>query len=170
MGEGWSDYIPCTIFKSEVVCAWLADDPSGIRYFPYNSSYPYKFDSLRKKVQANIGGRDVEIDYSEVHNIGEIWCATLLEINSNIGERIAMQLVIDALKLSASNPGFLDERDAILEALDDMLTNRKLKASDYNNIKKDIWKVFAKFGMGPNAQSNGAQVSGIIADFNPPNS
>ena len=29
-------------------------------------------------------------------------------------------------------------------------------------------KSFAKFGMGPNAQSSGAQLWGIEADFNPP--
>lgn len=91
-------------------------------------------------------------------------------MNRNIGKKIGVQLVVDALKLSPTNPGFLDECDAIFEALDDMLAAGKLKSGDHKKIRSDIWKVFAKFGMGLNAQSNGAQLTGIIPDFTSPTS
>ena len=31
-----------------------------------------------------------------------------------------------------------------------------------------MWKAFAKFGLGPAAKSDGAQLTGIVADFNVP--
>jgi len=169
MGEGWSDYIACVLTKSDVVASWLVNDPTGIRNFPYDSKYPCNFSHLGTVV--NING--VEMDFRDgetydEHNIGEIWCATLLDMNRTIGENIGFQLVIDALKLSPTNPGFLDERDAILEAADDMIIARKLNNEDAKKIKEGIWKVFSKYGMGPKAQSHGAQFSGIVADFNPP--
>lgn len=36
MGEGWGDYIACTVNQTEVVGAWVTDNPGGIRRFPYN--------------------------------------------------------------------------------------------------------------------------------------
>jgi extracellular elastinolytic metalloproteinase len=109
------------------------------------------------------------IDYTEVHNGGEIWCATLLEMNRNItNDNLSVQLVVDALKLSPTNPSFLDMRDSILEALDDKLESNQISEDEYTQIKKGIWKAFAKFGMGPNASSNGPQLNGIATDFNMP--
>ncbi len=156
MGEGWSDYIPCTINNITVVGTWAANSTDGIRKFAYDSDFPDNFGDLGK-------GR-----YTEEHNIGEIWCATLMEMNREIGVTLGPQLVIDALKLSPANPSFLDMRDAILTALDDKLNDSQLSSSDYSTARKGIWTVFAKFGMGPNARSNGASLSGIVADFNMP--
>ncbi len=154
MGEGWSDYIACTINQSVVVGDWVVNDPGGIRGFPYDSNFPDHFGKLGT-------GR-----YTEEHNIGEIWCATLLEMNRNIGANLGLQLVVDALKLTPANPSFLDARDAILAALDDMLQAGKLSTSEFDTARTGIWLAFAKFGMGPNARSNGASLSGIVADFN----
>jgi extracellular elastinolytic metalloproteinase len=171
MGEGWSDYIACILTKSNVVASWVVNNPNGIRNFPYDSNYPCDFSHLGMIV--NINGSQVDFRDGETydeHNIGEIWCATLLDMNRAIGEKLGVQLVVDALKLSPTNPGFLDERDAILEALDDMLSDGKLNVADAKKIKEAIWRVFAKYGMGPKAQSFGAQLSGIVADFNPPTS
>jgi hypothetical protein len=77
--------------------------------------------------------------------------ATILEINREIGEKIGVQLSVDALKLSPTNPGLW-----------------KLNAADHGKIKRGIWKLFAKFGIGSKAQPNGAHLPGIIPDFNPP--
>jgi extracellular elastinolytic metalloproteinase len=156
MGEGWSDYIPCTINGTIVVGDWVVDDPSGIRKFPYGSNFPDNFGDL------GIGR------YDEVHNIGEIWCATLLEMNRNIGASLGVQLVVDALKLTPASPSFLDARDAILAALDDMRESGSLSSSGYEDARRGIWQAFARFGMGPGARSNGATLSGIVADFNTP--
>jgi subtilisin-like proprotein convertase family protein len=91
-----------------------------------------------------------------------------MEMNRNIGANLGVQLVVDALKLTPANPSFLDARDAILAALDDMLDGGNLDANEYETARRGIWEAFARFGMGPNAQSNGASLSGIVADFNTP--
>lgn len=156
MGEGWGDYIACTINNSTVVGSWVVNQTDGIRGFPYTSNFPDTF--------AKIGtGR-----YDEVHNIGEIWCAILMEVNRKIGKKLGVQLVIDALKLSPANPSFLDMRDAILAALENKLTAGQLTANEHATVRQALWSVFARFGMGPNARSNGASLSGIVADFQPP--
>jgi hypothetical protein len=43
-----------------------------------------------------------------------------------------------------------------------------LSQEQYKKIKLAIWESFAKFGMGSGAQSNGAQLDGIVANFNAP--
>lgn len=92
--------------------------------------------------------------------------ATALEMNRNIGDELGAQLVVDALKLVQTNPSFLNMRDAILAALKDK--QGSMDPSEYKSAWIGIWKAFGKFGMGPNAQSNGAQLSGIRADFSIP--
>ena len=100
MGEGWGDYIACTITSSTVVGTWVMDTPKGIRGAPCDSSYPGHFGQLGQGI------------YTAPHRVGEIWCATLLEMNRNLntrlgtprGQRLAVQLVVDALKLSPANP------------------------------------------------------------------
>lgn len=156
MGEGWGDYIACTINGTTVVGAWVVDDPTGIRQFRYDASFPDHFGTLGT-------GR-----YTEVHNIGEIWCATLMEMNRTIGAVLGVQLVVDALKLSPANPSFLDMRDAILQAADDLRSAGRLDAAGHATAVAGIWAAFARFGMGPGARCNGASLSGIVADFNVP--
>jgi len=85
MGEGWSDYMACTINNAVVVGNWVLNNPAGIRGFPYDSNYPDGFGKIGT-------GR-----YIEVHNIGEIWCATLMEINRRTNKYFA--------RGSASAPG-----------------------------------------------------------------
>ena len=154
MGEGWSDYIACTINHTTVVGAWVMDNAKGFRMFEYNSNFPDNFGHLGT-------GR-----YTEEHDIGEIWCATLMEMNRNIGANLGLQLVIDGFKLTRANPSFLDSRDAILKALDHMKDTNKLNQDEYIVARNGIRKAFAKFGMGPRASCNGAQLSGIVSDFN----
>jgi extracellular elastinolytic metalloproteinase len=156
MGEGWSDYIACTINNTQIVGDWVVNDPAGIREFPYDSNFPDHFGKLGT-------GR-----YNEEHNIGEIWCATLMEMNRNIGANLGVQLVVDALKLTPANPSFLDARDAILAALDALRQANKLTQAEFDTARTGVWGAFAKFGMGPGARSNGAELSGIVADFTVP--
>ena len=59
-------------------------------------------------------------------------------------------------------------RDAILAALDAKLTAGQLDADEHATARRGLWRVFAKFGMGPGASSNGAFLNGIVADFNTP--
>ena len=156
MGEGWGDYIACVINNITVVGAWVVNRVGGIRGFPYDSSFPDDFGDLGT-------GR-----YTEVHNIGEVWCATLMEMTRNIGKNLAVRIVVDALPLSPVNPSFLNMRDSILRALDNLRGAGAISPGDYTTALKGIWRAFAKFGMGPGARSNGAQLTGIVADFNVP--
>ncbi len=158
MGEGWSDYIACTINNTTVVGAWVVDRPGGIRGFPYDSNFPDHFGNLGQ-------GRYTD---TKVHNNGEIWCATLMEMNRNIGKVLGLQLVVDALKLSPPNPSFLVMRDAIVTALMDKRTAGQLTTNQYRWVLRGIWTAFVKFGMGPGARSHGAQLAGIVPDFNMP--
>ena len=164
MGEGWSDYFACTINDTIVVGDWVVNDPGGIRDFPYDSNFPDNFGDLGT---GRYRGFTVDGDRAP-HAIGEIWCATLLEMNRNIGADLGAQLVVDGLKLTAANPSFLDARNAILAALDDMLAAGQLNAGQHETTLNGIWQAFARFGMGPNAQSNGPFLTGIVADFNTP--
>jgi extracellular elastinolytic metalloproteinase len=171
MGEGWSDYFALTIqnfdksVEKVVTGDWVVANPAGIRGLKYDSSFPDRFGKIGT-------GR-----YNQVHNIGEIWCATLMEMNREIGtalgskergHQLGWQIVVDALKLSPSNPSFLDERDAILKALSDLQTAGRLDADDYQKVNKAVWTTFAKFGMGLNADCLGASLNGIVEDTNVP--
>jgi extracellular elastinolytic metalloproteinase len=171
MGEGWSDYFALTIqnygkAQEKVVTGdWVTKNPKGIRMHPYDEKYPGTFGDI---------GRD---DYVEEHNIGEIWCATLMQMNRNLGaelgsaelgHQLGWQIVVDGLKLTPANPSFLDARDAILQALDDLKDVGRLSEDQYNKARKGAWRAFSDFGMGPNASSFRASLRGIVADFDLP--
>ena len=156
MGEGWGDFVACIINNTTVVGDWVVENPRGIRGFPYDSNFPDGFGQLGT-------GR-----YTGVHNIGEVWCATLMEMSRRIGKDLAMQLVVDALKLSPANPSFLNMRDALFAGLDHMRTAGQLTDDEHEATLTGMWGAFAKFGMGPAARSNGAQLTGIVADNNMP--
>ncbi|OUB85120.1 M36 family metallopeptidase [Bacillus wiedmannii] len=170
MGEAWSDYFALTIqnFSSDtekvVTGSWVLNNDEGIREFKYDDHFPDHFGKLGT-------GR-----YDEVHNIGEIWCATLMYLNRRIVEKfgkdkgynLTWRIVMDSLKLSQSNPSFLNARDNMLKALRHLQTTNQLSENDFKITTNCFWQTFSKFGMGPNARSNGATLSGIVADFENP--
>ncbi|WP_250009212.1 M36 family metallopeptidase [Actinoplanes sp. M2I2] len=156
MGEGWGDFFACVHTGADVVGAWVVDQAVGIRGHRYDDRHPGHFGRL---------GRE----YREVHEVGEVWCATLLEMTRRLGsEQLALGLVMDALKLSRANPGFLDMRDAILTALTDLLSAGRLSATRTAEARTAVWGAFARFGMGPAARSAGARLEGIEPDFTTP--
>ena len=173
MGEGWSDYIACTILGTTVVGSWVVNNPQGIRGFLYDSNFPDNFGNLGSGRYAADPSSGFPLDE---HNVGEIWCATLLEMNRRLaaelgdpqGRHLSVQLVIDALKLSPALPSFLDMRDAILRAVDNKRTAGQLDADRHAKTRHAILSTFAHFGMGPAARCNGATLTGIVADFTPP--
>jgi extracellular elastinolytic metalloproteinase len=156
MGEGWGDYIACTINDSTVVGSWVVNRPVGIRRHAYDDSFPGKF--------GDIGSAQ----YREVHDIGEIWAAMLLALNRRLGKTLTLQLVVDALKLSPANPSFLQMRDAILAALNAKGQSGQLTASQVRSHTAAAWEVFARYGMGTGARSTGASLTGIVGDDTTP--
>lgn len=178
MGEGWSDYFALTIqnclalirnpqAKERVVTGdWVINDSNGIRLAPYDDNYPGTFGSI---------GRPPYDD--DEHAIGEIWCATIMKMNRDLGSalgdrvrghRLAWQIVVDGLKLTPANPSMLDARDAILKALEDRKNSGSLSVTDFNKANRAAWGAFARFGMGPNARSIGASLEGIVEDTSLP--
>jgi uncharacterized repeat protein (TIGR01451 family) len=183
MGEGWSD------FYALALLAEAADDPHaayamggyatenffglkenyyfGIRRYPYSTDLnknPLTFkdiDPLQAIPHTGVPLNPIDtfnpVFASEVHNQGEVWCAVLWEMRANLvdkhgfaGNRVALQLVTDALKLTPRNPNFLQARDAIILA--DQVNNGGVNFND-------IWRAFAKRGMGFTAMSPDASTT-----------
>lgn len=112
-----------------------------IRRRPYSTDFSYN-EFTYKNIDA------------EVHNLGEIWTTVLWDMywalankygydpdfkNKTAGNNIAIQLVMDGMKLQPCLPGFIDGRNAILKA--DTINNAAANACL-------IWEVFARRGFG----------------------
>ena len=135
MGEGWSDYFALTVqnygqpVERTVTGDWVTGRPGGIRNFPYDQNYPLDLRDLGTSVNSLRNGRAVNppINMSEQHNVGEVWCATLMHAQRLVGRtlgdpklrrELCWQVVVDAFKIMPSNPTFIQARDATLAALD----------------------------------------------------
>ncbi|RYY15886.1 MAG: arginyl aminopeptidase, partial [Cytophagaceae bacterium] len=183
-GEGWSDYL-ALMLTTNWATAQLTDGPNarpvgtyaagqattgaGIRRYPYSTSL-----TTNPLTYANVATS------TEVHNIGEVWCAALWDmtwgiiqqkgsINTNLyngagngGNSIALNLMMQGLKLQPCQPGFLDARDAILAA-DSLLYQGQYHCA--------IWNAFARRGMGFSAvQGLSTSATDQVAAFDtPPN-
>ena len=163
-GEGWSDYNGLILTtdwsialitdgfnkKRPIGTYVLGQQPTGagIRLYPYSTNI-----SINPLTYANMGVAPVG---TEVHNIGEILCATLWDMTWNIiqtdginpnffdntvagGNSVAYKLVIEGLKLQGCSPGYIDVRNGILQA-DQNLYGGAHYCS--------IWSAFARRGMG----------------------
>lgn len=160
MGEGWSDFFACTALGKTVVGDWVVNRPAGIRKFPYTEDFPDTYADLGTGRYAS----------GEPHNLGELWCATLMSLARRLGAPLTCQVVVDALKLTVANPSFLAARDAILLAARHHGEADPGGSPDATEaLVHTVWQVFAHYGMGPGARTDGAAVlSGIVADFDPP--
>ena len=162
MGEGWSDFIglwmttqatdkgPTPRFVGSYLSGGTSAAGPGFRTYPYSTNI-----SANPLTYGKVGSNAT---YSETHALGEVWAATLWDLNwqfiyrygynadmfaaSTGGNNKLLKLVLDGCRLQVCNPGFLDGRDAILRA--DTLTNRAANADI-------IWNVFARRGMGYSA-------------------
>jgi fimbrial isopeptide formation D2 family protein/uncharacterized repeat protein (TIGR01451 family) len=133
----------------------------GIRRFPYstdNSVNPMTWadvDDVTNNLSGGIMPDPLGFNLNggaEVHNIGEIWALTLWEVRSRViadpagangdvptGNHTMLQMVIDGLKMTPVDPGFIEARDAILDA--DCATNACAN-------EDSIWGGFADRGLG----------------------
>src|SRR5690554_582966 len=118
----------------------------GIRPRPYSTDF--NINEMTYAATNNTGA------ISQPHGIGFVWATMLWDLtwalidkhgmdpdvyNGTGGNNIAMHLVIQGLKLQGCNPGFVDGRDAILQA-DQLLYNGENTCL--------IWEVFANRGLG----------------------
>ena len=165
MGEGWSDYFALTVQnyfwgqEKTVTGDWVVNDPAGIRRAGYDDNYPFGYGDL--------------VTSPEAHDIGEVWCAALMMMTRKLrqalgdnraGSRLAWHMVVDELKLTQPNPTFLEARDAILRALDDLRAIGRVSGEMHALARRAAWEAFAHFGMGVNALSADADVGGIEPD------
>lgn len=175
-GEGWSDYfgIWLTIEPGDAgtdrrgVGTYVLGESTtgdGIRDYPYSTDMsidPRTYDAIKTAAVP--------------HGVGSTWAAMLWEMtwalidqygfDPNVytgtgGNNIALQLVIDGLKLQPCSPGFVDARNAILQA--DQVNN-----AGANQCL--LWNAFAKRGLGYSATqgSSGSRSDGVQAFDLPP--
>ena len=176
MGEGWSDYLGVVMTiqpgdagdEERPMGTWLFEqgpDGAGIRPFPYStdmSENPMTYGTID--------------DVSVPHGVGSVWCTMLWDLtwafidqygydadiyNGTGGNNMAIQLVMDGMKLQTCQPGFVDGRDAIIAA-DAMLNGGANECL--------IWEVFANRGLGFSASqgSSGSVTDGTEAFDMPP--
>jgi hypothetical protein len=168
LGDWWSIVLtaknPETHVTPRGVGGFVTGQPAGregIRFFPYSADL-----SISPKTFGEIASS------SQVHDVGEIWCAVLWDMYWNLvykhgfdpdfysgdgGNNVALQLVMDGLKLQPCNPTFLEARDAILSA----------DQVNYGGANQcEIWRAFARRGMGVNANVLGTHNSvNVTEDF-----
>lgn len=178
MWIGWSDWVALVLTADSSETATtsrgvgtyvLGQPPSGpgFRDAPYTTDLdvnPLTYDDI-KTLNAPFG-------------VGAVWASLLWEVYWNLveshgfnediygdwtagGNNLALQLIVDGMKLLPCSPGFVDGRDAILQA-DEMLTGGANRC--------DIWRGFAKRGLGVSADqgSAGSKSDGIEAFDLPP--
>jgi hypothetical protein len=171
MGEGWSDILAIVLEMESVdtdrtlkaVGQYVTGDTQrGVRQFGYSTNMttnPLRFSDAGRTQQ--------------VHQLGEIWATMLFEgywnmVNKNgfdiafrtnpdgnRGNNMFLKDVITGMKLQPCNPTFVQARDAILQA-DQQLFNGANRC--------ELMRGFAKRGMGANAQNNGQ----FVDDFTIP--
>ena len=154
MGEGWSDFF--TLITS-VKPGDIGTDPRGIGTYVLREneddtgirSFPYSTDlSIYPRTYKDI------LSTTAPHPLGEVWAAMLWDLywamsdkygwdpdlyNGTGGNNMAIQLVMDGMKIQSCNPGFVDGRDAILAA----------DVANYDGANQClIWEVFARRGLG----------------------
>lgn len=159
MGEGWSDWFGLMITQ---VASDQADDVRGVATYVINEPNngtgirpaPYSRDFA---VNGYTYGATNNQGLTQPHGIGFVWASMLWDLNWALvdeygfdpnlktgtgGNNKAMSLVIEGLKLTMCNPGFVDGRDGILAA-DQILYNGEHRCL--------IWEVFARRGLGLSA-------------------
>lgn len=159
-------------------CTWLMAGETqnyyyGIRRYPYSSDMaksPLTFKDIdpdqsdpHTGVPRSSIWSTAPSGASEAHNMGEVWCATLWDVRSALikkwggpkGAQLALQIVLDGLRLSPPNPNFLEARDAIIQA--DLVDNA---GANYALL----WKAFAKRGLGAGARAPGSSATAGLAE------
>jgi Zn-dependent metalloprotease len=136
MGEGWSDYWACTINNDGMVGEYATGNTTaGIRRAAYTVPANPVHDSYA----------DVCAGGCAVHGDGEVWAATLWDLRTQLGAATTDLLVLNGMKFTPTRPSFLNARDGILQA-DQNLNGGANRCA--------IWTVFARHGMGVSAVGN----------------
>src|SRR5919107_2721712 len=114
---------------------YVTANPNGIRRAAYTVPSATVHDSYA----------DVCAGGCQVHRDGEVWAATLWDLRTQLGAAITDRLVLNGMKFTPTRPSFLNARDGILQA-DQNLNGGANRCA--------IWTVFARHGMGFSAVGN----------------
>ena len=106
MGEGWSDFWAVTINNDGAVGEYVTNNPNGIRRAAYSVPANPVHDSYA----------DVGAGGFQVHRDGEVWAATLWDLRTQLGAARTNLLVLNGMKFTPTRPSFLNARDGILQA------------------------------------------------------
>ncbi len=173
MGEGWSDFLALATTVKEGDSGELK---RGLATFLYRESldangvrnYPYSTDmTINPLTYRDIGNERIP------HGLGAVWCSMIWDMYWNFvevygwsddllygekGNNMAIQLVMDGMKLQPCKPGFVDARDAILLA-DEMR---------YGGVNRCmISETFARRGLGGAADQGDNDGLDAIESFDP---
>ncbi|HEX8294053.1 MAG TPA: M36 family metallopeptidase [Pyrinomonadaceae bacterium] len=146
MGEGWSDYWACTMNGDGAVGEYSTGNPAGIRRAAYTVPAAAVHDSYA----------DVCAGGCQVHRDGEVWAATLWDLRTQLGAGVTDLLVLNGMKFTPTRPSFLNARDGILQA-DQNLNGGANRCA--------IWTVFARHGMGVSAVGNDGTTHTAASDL-----
>lgn len=169
MGEGWSDFFALVMTAqagdqandARAMGHFATQNPNGIRTYPYSRDMNINPHTFADVADFDYGGGNIS-----PHGVGSIWTAMLWDMYWNLvdkygfdsdiyqgtgGNNLALQLVMDGLKLQPCSPGFESGRDAILAA--DTANNNGANHCE-------IWTAFAKRGLGEGAFSGSSNSIG----------
>ncbi len=162
-GEGWSDWAALMLTMKAGDTRTTAkgignystfQDPftgGGIRPAPYSTDFatnPFLYSDLQ-----NAGG-----SLSIPHGVGFLWATMMWELvwdlvdrdgfdpdvySGNGGNNLAMQLIVDGMKMTPCSPTFIDMRDGIVAAA--------VAAGGQDECV--VWNAFARRGLGYSAQA-----------------
>ncbi|WP_075341991.1 M36 family metallopeptidase [Tenacibaculum agarivorans] len=160
MGEGWSDWFGLMLTMK---AGDTGADRRGVGTYVLGQG----LNGLGIRPTVYSTDRSInDTDYSDIgglarpHGVGYAFCTILWDMtwllidqegfdpdfyNGTGGNNIAMALVTEGLKNTASNPGFVSGRDGILQA------DQDLYGGAYRCL---IWKAFAERGVGEGANEN----------------
>jgi hypothetical protein len=173
MGEGWSDLLALMLTAQAGDSATQArgignyvvfegSGGAGIRPTPYSTSLAINDSTYQDVIDTN------GVTLSIPHGVGYVWATMVWEVYWNLvdehgfnadiyeswdtgGNNLTLQLMIDGMKFQRCSPGFVDGRNAILDA-DLALTGGENQCL--------IWEGFAKRGLGFSAEQRSSKKTG----------
>ncbi|HIF94126.1 MAG TPA: metallopeptidase [Myxococcales bacterium] len=174
MGEGWSDWLALMVTAENSDSA-IVPVPIGTYALgqpttgPGLRNHPYSRDlTLSPLTLADI------VTLDQPHGVGEVWASALWDLYWNLldyygfdadlyagtgGNNLLFQLVLDAMKIQACNPTFLQARDALL------LADANANAGANECL---IWEAFARRGIGFSATSGSSSTTTVSEAFDEP--
>jgi subtilisin-like proprotein convertase family protein len=170
MGEGWSDWYSLDYLASQNLIT-DTDAPNEMKIGTYLQAGGFRRQGADCPVGSSCPGTPGTgpggLTFGdlgrfsggfEIHDNGEIWLETLWDIRRALGSSEAERLITGGLRLTPSNPSFLEARDGIIQA--------DRVAGGTNHLT--LWRLFAARGMGHGATTSSADATSATEAFDMP--